>query len=134
MLQVRLLLALLSAVLAGPALAQTDAAPGATDSPPLAPLPAPAIDENAPPLAYIDDALHAIAAHRDGEAMEAIERAESRLLTRSVKPSQARTADQKPLIQQLGEARRALGAGDRLQAVQLLQAASQNPEARSKGQ
>jgi len=121
------------------ALAQTQApsqtpAPSQTEPPPLTPLPAPPLDDNAPPRAFIIAAQHSLAAGRDGEAEEAIERAESRLLTRSVKPSLARRPDQKPLIQQLGEARRALAAGDRLRAVGLLEAAAKNPEAGGKAQ
>ncbi len=105
-------------MLAGPALAQTAQAP----------LPVPALDENAPPKAFIDAALRAIAAGRTGEAQEAIERAESRALIRSVKPSQAGNPSQQPLVQQLSQARQALAAGDRMRAVTILQAAAQSPQ------
>ena len=124
-------LAVLGVLLAGPALAQTTPqTPPAP--PPLAPLPTPALDENAPPKAFIDAALRAIAAGRTGEAQEAIERAESRALIRSVKPSQAGNPSQQPLVQQLIQARQALGARDRMRAVTLLQAAAKTPEATAK--
>ena len=96
----------------------------------LTALPAPAIDENAPPLAFIEAAKHALAAGRVGEAQEAIERAESRALTRSVRPSQARMPDQQPLIQQLAEARQAVAADDRMRAVTLLEAAAASAQAK----
>ena len=124
------MLAVLGVLLAGPALAQT--APPSPSPPPLAPLPAPALDENAPPKAFIDAALHAVAAGRIGEAQEAIERAESRALDRDVKPSQAGNPSQQPLVQQLSQARQALSAGDRMRAVTLLQAAAANTQATAK--
>lgn len=125
--------AALGMLLAGPALAQTQPQAQATaPSPPMAPLPAPALDDNAPPQAFIQAAIHAIAAGRAGEAQEAIERAESRALDRSVKPSLARDPSQQPLVQQLSQARQALASGDRLRAVTLLQAAAQNKEATEK--
>ena len=110
---------------AAPALAQTT-------PPPLQPLPAPMLDDNAAPQAFIEAALHALAAGRIGEAQEAIERAESRVLTRSVKPSQAAQVSQQPLIKQLGQARQALAAGDKLGAVTMLETAAKNPEATEK--
>ena len=113
--------AVLALGLAAPALAQT-AAP---------PLPAPALDDNSPPQAFIDAAMKAIAVGHLGEAQEAIERAESRALDRSVKPSLAGQPSQQPLVQQLSQARQALSAGDKLQAVQLLQAAAANPSAKA---
>jgi hypothetical protein len=92
-------------------------------------LPTPPVAENAPPTAFIQAALNALAAGRTGEAQEAIERAESRVLTRSVRPSRADQPSHQPLIQQLAAARDALAGGDRLDAVSKLQAALKNPEA-----
>lgn len=131
--RIHLMVAALAAALAVPALAQTPAA-APPAPPPLTPLPAPALDDNAPPRAFIEAAMHAIAAGNTGEAQEAIERAESRLLTRSVKPSQARTPDQKPLIQQLADARHALASGDRMGAITILQNAEKSPEANQKAE
>jgi hypothetical protein len=104
----------------------------AAEPPPLAPLPTPSVGEDAPPAAFIDAALKALAAGRTGEAQEAIERAESRVLTRSVRPSQAGQPSQQPLIQQLTQARLALASGDRLRAATLLEQAAKNPEATGK--
>jgi hypothetical protein len=98
----------------------------------LQPLPAPSVDENAPPQVFIQAALRAIAAGRTGEAQEAIERAESRALIRSVKPSQAEQPSEQPLVQQLTQARLALASGDRLRAATLLEAAAKSPEAGGK--
>jgi hypothetical protein len=94
-------------------------------------LPAPAVDPGAPPAAFIQAALQALAAGRTGEAQEAIERAESRALDRSIRPSTVNQPSQQPLVQQLSQARQALGAGDRQAAATFLQAAARNPEASS---
>lgn len=126
MLHLRMTVAALATLLAAPALAQ-----GTPQTPPAvaSPLPTPAIDENAPPQAFIEAALHALATGRVAEAQEAIERAETRLLARAVKPSLADQPSQQPLVQQLSQARQALAAGDKLGAVGLLEAAAKNPEA-----
>jgi hypothetical protein len=92
-------------------------------------LPAPPVPENAPPKDFIQAALNALAAGRTGEAQEAMERAESRVLTRSVRPSRANQPSQQPLVQQLAQARQALGANNRMEAVRILQQALKNPEA-----
>ncbi len=92
-------------------------------------LPAPAVDDNAPPAAFIDAAVRALAAGRTGEAQEAMERAESRALDRSVRPSKAGEPSQQALIQQIAAARQALSAGDRLGAVRLLEQAAKTPQA-----
>jgi hypothetical protein len=92
-------------------------------------LPTPPVGENAPPSAFIEAALKALAAGRTGEAQEAIERAESRVLTRAVAISKANNPSQQPLALTLRKAREALGAGDRQGAVQLLEEAQKNPDA-----
>jgi hypothetical protein len=92
-------------------------------------LPVPPIDENAPPSAFLQAAQTAIAANRTGEAQEALERAESRALDRSVRPSKVGQPSRQPLVQQIAQAREALGAGDRQHAVSLIEAAIANPEA-----
>ena len=133
MLRVRAMFAVAMTLLAGPALAQTQSpAQSQASAPPLAALPAPMLDDHATPQAFIQAAQHALAAGRVGEAQEAIERAESRALTRSVKPSQADDPSRQPLVQQLSQARQALAAGDRMRAVTLLEAAAKNPEASAK--
>jgi hypothetical protein len=95
-------------------------------------LPPPPVDDNASPAAFVRAAEAAIAADRLGEAQEAIERAESRALDRSVRPSRAGEPSHQPLVQQLAEARQALGTGDRAGALAKLNAALANPDADEK--
>lgn len=90
------------------------------DSVPLAPLPAPAVADEAAPSEFITAARSAIAAGRSDEAMEAIERAESRVLIRSVRPSRAGVPSDQALVRLLAEARGALGQGDRAGALAML--------------
>lgn len=92
----------------------------AADQVPLAPLPVPAVAEEAAPSAFVTAARTAIAAGRLGEAMEAIERAESRVLIRSVRPSRAGVPSDQALVRLLAEARGALGQGDRAGALAML--------------
>lgn len=92
-------------------------------------LPEPAVGDNAPVAAYLQSAAQALAAGRIGEAQEAMERAESRTLIRSVRPSQASTPDHQPLVQQIAAARAALAAGDRALSLRLIQAAMHDPSA-----
>ncbi|MDA8253390.1 MAG: hypothetical protein M0Z28_30045 [Rhodospirillales bacterium] len=137
MVRVRLTIAAAGLLAAAPVLAQTD-----TQAPPqhiLGTLPAsPTSPTTAAPAAtgtpqdFIQTALHALAAGRTAEAENAIEQAESRVLTRSIKPSLANQPSQQSLVQQLGQARQALAAGDRLQAVRILEVAANNPEAADK--
>jgi len=116
---------------AGPALAQTQSPPPrplGSIAPPIVTqqgivLPAltpPAVDENAPPRAFLEAARQALAAGRDGEALEALERAESRALTRDVRPSLAGDPSKQPLVETIGAARRALIGGDRIGTLTLI--------------
>jgi len=106
-----------------PAAAQTPE-PGATAPPADVPavlgtrLPPPDVDADAPPAAFLDAARRALAAGRGGEAMEALERAESRALSRSVRPSLAGKPSRQSLVQVIAQARAALAGGDRLRALQ----------------
>jgi hypothetical protein len=95
-------------------------------------LPAPPVGDDAPPAAFVQAAQAAIAAGRLGEAQEAIERAESRALDRSVRPSKAGEPSRQPLVQQLAQARQMLGAGDKVGAMLKLDQALKNPEATEK--
>jgi hypothetical protein len=92
-------------------------------------LPVPMISEDAPPAAFLKAAEQALAANRTGEAQEAMERAESRALDRSVRPSQASQPSQQSLVTQIAQARQALEAGDKMTALRLVQAAAANPDA-----
>lgn len=95
-------------------------------------LPAPPVAEDAPPAAFVKAAQGAIASGRLGEAQEAIERAESRALDRSVKPSAADEPSQQSLVKQLADARQMLASGDRMGAQHKLEEALANPEATAK--
>jgi alkylation response protein AidB-like acyl-CoA dehydrogenase len=111
--------AVVLAGLAVPAAAQT-LAPVAAPSLPGVRLPTPEVDEDAPPSAFLNAARLAIAAGRDGEALEALERAESRALDRSVRPSRAGVPSPQPLVARIAQARAALAGGDRMQTLQLI--------------
>ena len=88
-------------------------------------LPDPNVDSNSPE-SFLAAAERAIRARQTGRAQEALERAETRLLTRSVEAGMADTPANSPAVQHIGEARRALGRGDRTTALQLIQAAQAN--------
>ncbi len=111
--------AVLLALLVAPAAAQT-----APEALPRVQLPEPEVDENASPAAFLNAARGAIAAGRVGEAMEALERAESRALIRSVRPSRAGEASRQPLVQIIAEARAKLADGDRMGALEAIERAT----------
>ncbi len=107
-------------------------APGAQaqtrpDTVPAVRLPDPPVADDAPVSAFIDAARTAIAAGRAGEAMEAIERAESRVLIRSVRPSRAGTPSDQDLVRMLAEARGFLRQGLRGPALEKLAEVAANP-------
>jgi hypothetical protein len=102
--------------------------PADTTTPYAARLPTPDVGDNAGPRAFLEAARTSLAAGRTGEAQEAMERAETRLLIRSVRPSQASMPSQEPAVQQISEARQALGMGDRSGAMAKIDAALNNPE------
>lgn len=90
----------------------------------LAPqLPSPNVDDNAAPRAFLLSARAALASGRTGEAQEALERAESRLLDRSVAYGRQDTPASGPEVNQVAQARRALGAGNTARALELMDAA-----------
>lgn len=74
-------------------------------------LPAPDAASNTPE-AFLMAAQRALAAGRTGQAQEALERAETRLLTRSTDPSMANTPDSAPMVMQISQARQALARRD----------------------
>jgi hypothetical protein len=97
---------------------------GSDTASPIAPaLPAPDLGPGAPPVAFLHAARTALATGRTGEAQQAMEMAETRLLDRSTPLFQTNDPSQNPLIHQIGEARRALGNGDPAQSMQLLDSA-----------
>lgn len=86
-------------------------------------LPTPDIDENASPVAFLNAARRALAAGRGGEAQEALERAESRALTRAERPSRADQPSRQQVVERITEARAALATGDRMRVLELIDAA-----------
>lgn len=72
------------------------------------------------PEGYMAAAQRALAAGRTGAAQEALERAETRLLTRSTDPSMAAAPADMPMVQQISAARRALASNDTAGARQAL--------------
>ena len=90
---------------------------------PLAPLPSPAVPEGARPSDYLRAAQNALAAGRAGEAEEALEMAQTRMLDRSVPLGQTNNPSDNPTIGQISQARQALAARDRATCLQLIQAA-----------
>ena len=85
-------------------------------------LPSPQVGENASARAYLIAARNALAAGRTGEAQEALERAQTRLLDRSVPLFQTNTPDRSPAVEQISAALQALGRRDRAQAMQIIEA------------
>jgi hypothetical protein len=72
-------------------------------------LPAPPMGEHGTPEQYLRVAEHALDQHQSGEAQQALEMAETRLLDRSLPPADASTPDQSPEIQHVSTALRDLG-------------------------
>lgn len=83
-------------------------------------LPSPDVGQNAGPRAQLMAARQALAAGQTGAAQEALERAETRLLDRSVVPSRANLPDRTPLVTMVGQARRTLATGDRNTTMQMI--------------
>ena len=92
-------------------------------------LPSPDLGPNASPLDYLQAAQNALAAGRTGEAQQAMEQAETRLLDRSVPYEQTGTPSANPAVTQIDQALRALAAGDRDRCMQLIQAAMSQAQA-----
>ena len=86
-------------------------------------LPSPPIGENATPRDYLVAARAALVVGRTGEAQQALEMAETRALDRSVPLFQTNVPSGNPLIADIRNALLALGAGDRMKAVQIIEAA-----------
>jgi hypothetical protein len=103
----------------GMSLPRSDAASNidaATTHSDLAPnLPVPAVPDNVRSLLIA--ARQALASGRTGEAQEALERAETRALDRSVVVGTENVPVRGPVINAIGRARRALGAGDMRRAI-----------------
>jgi hypothetical protein len=87
-------------------------------------LPGPPVDDNARPIDYLKAAHEALTHGRTGEAQEALERAEARVLDRAVPLLQTSRQIDDPLVTQIRAARLALGSNDPTRAAQLIAAAT----------
>ncbi len=86
-------------------------------------LPSPSLGPDAGPADYLRAAQASLQAGRTGEAQQSLEMAETRLLDRSVPQAQTNNPDDNPAVSQITQALKALAAGDRAQAGQLIQSA-----------
>jgi hypothetical protein len=100
---------------------------GAADTrSPIAPvLPTPDVAGNSP-RDFLVAARSAILAGQTGAAQEALERAETRQLSRDVAPSDASNPIEGPMIRQIGVARQALSVGNSQAALQAIAVALQS--------
>jgi hypothetical protein len=86
-------------------------------------LPSPDVPENSPPSAFLRAAQGALATGRTGEAQEALEQAQTRLLDRSVPLGQTHTPNDNPAVGQISEALQALAARDRATCMHWIETA-----------
>ena len=86
-------------------------------------LPSPQVGPNASPVDYLRAAQGALSAGQTGEAQQALEEAQTRLLDRSVPYGQTNNPSDNPAVAQITQALHALAAGDRGQCMQLIQSA-----------
>ncbi len=86
-------------------------------------LPTPAVGPNAMPADYLRAAQAALSSGRTGEAQQALEMAQTRLLDRSTPQFQTNNPSDNPAVSQISQALKALAAGDRAQCMQLIQSA-----------
>ena len=91
-------------------------------------LPSPPIGENATPRDYLLAARAALATGRTGEAQQSLEMAETRALDRSVPLFQTNAPIKDPLVAEIQSALDALGGGDRMRAMQIIEAAIAHAE------
>jgi len=95
-------------------------------------LPSPDVGPNASPVVYLRAAQAALTAGRTGEAQQALEQAQTRLLDRSVAYGETGSPSANPAVHQITQALQALGAGDPARCMQLIQLAI--PQAQAMGQ
>ena len=103
--------------------------PSDTNSPVATNLPSPDLPETASAQDYLIAARNALAAGRTGEAQQAMEMAQTRLLDRSVPLFQTNTPSANPVVAQISQALQALAAGDRPRCMTLIEAAIPNAKA-----
>jgi hypothetical protein len=95
-------------------------------------LPSPQLGPDASPADYLRAAQTALAAGRTGEAQQALEQAQTRLLDRSVAYGQTNMPSDNPAVAQITRALHALAAGDTAQCMQLIQSAIPATQAMAK--
>jgi hypothetical protein len=95
----------------------------------LSPLPAPDLPETGRPSDYLRAAQSALVAGRTGEARESLERAQTRMLDRSVPMGQTNSPSDNPTIGQISQALQAIGARDRASCLRFIQAAIESASA-----
>ena len=103
--------------------------PADTNSPIATNLPSPELPENASAQDYLIAARNALAAGRTGEAQQAMEMAQTRLLDRSVPLFQTNTPSANPVVSQISQALQALAAGDKPRCMTLIEATIPNAKA-----
>jgi hypothetical protein len=86
-------------------------------------LPSPALGPDAGPADYLRAAQSSLQAGRTGEAQQALEMAQTRLLDRSVPMGQTNNPSDNPAVAQISQALKALAAHDYAQVNQLIQSA-----------
>ena len=101
----------------------SNASPADTKSRIAPRLPTPAGGQNAGIPAFLREAQTALNSRQSGRAQEALERAETAMLQRSVPVDQAGTPDQSPDVMQVETARKALASGDMASAKKAVAAA-----------
>jgi hypothetical protein len=94
---------------------RNNVAPSDTRPATAAPMPGPSLASDEPPVALLEAARRALEAGRTGEAQEALERAETRLLV------QASLPESQQAVLAIGAARRALAANDRQGAIRAIE-------------
>ena len=86
-------------------------------------LPSPQVSAAADPVAYLHAAQSALQSGRTGEAQQALEMAETRLLDRSVPQGQTNNPSSSQAVAQIHQALAALATGDRAQCLSAIQQA-----------
>jgi hypothetical protein len=92
-------------------------------------LPSPDVQDGTKPSSILRAAEGALAAGRTGEAQEALEMAQTRLLDRSVALGQTNNPSANPAVGEISRALQALAAQDRMTCIQLIQTAIESATA-----
>jgi hypothetical protein len=83
-------------------------------------LPAPSVGATATTREYLQAARASLVAGRTGQAQQSLEMAETRALDRSVAQGQTNAPSDSQVVSRIHDARRALGSGDSIHAIQLI--------------